>query len=53
MKNYDKFKNMSIDKMAEIMQGVANCDNCVATPYCKANKECSESFKEWLQADAE
>ena len=53
MKNYDKFKNMSVDEMAGIIQTIANCANCVASEFCEPNKECSESFKEWLEQEAE
>lgn len=62
MTNYEKIKNMSVEKMAEeldyiINNDIAECTNscyvCPATKFCKKFATCEGSIKKWLESEAD
>lgn len=51
--NYDKIKHMSIDEVADMIRCFVMCDTCPASNFCDTDVDCGETFKKWLESEAE
>ena len=52
MRNYEKMKSLSIEKLSEFLKP-SNCENyCFFGDCCDADKDdCSEGIKRWLESE--
>lgn len=53
--NYDRIKQMDIDKMAEFLMGISSCYicSCNMEEYKCERVGCKEGIKQWLLKDSE
>lgn len=57
MTNFEKIKNMSIDEIADKLDGlVSSCECCPIEVFCRKNKKiiaCKTVWKNWLKREVE
>ena len=56
MTNFEKIKNMSIDKMTGKLDDVFTCELCPIEVFCRKNKKiiaCKTVWKNWLKREVE
>ena len=56
MTNFEKIKNMSIDKMAGKLDDVFTCELCPIEVFCRENRKvitCKSVWGKWLKSEAE
>ncbi len=57
MTNFEKIKNMSIEEIADKLDGlVSSCECCPIEVFCRKNKKiiaCKTVWKNWLKREAE
>ena len=53
--NYERIRNMSVDEMAEYLNGIFDCCNCPNDMFlCESNGNvCTKYIKQWLESEAE
>ena len=51
--NFDKIKNISVDKMAEFLLEVSLHDKCDSKDCINRHNGCKNCFKEWLEMEVE
>lgn len=55
--NFEKFKNMTIDEMADFFVSISVCPTCPVRKECKENRPeddtrgCRDLWKQWLSAE--
>lgn len=60
MTNYERIKNMSVEKMAkmifdatDIRKDEADCDYCPVHEFCETKLTCEEVIRRWLNSEVE
>ena len=56
MTNFEKIKNMSIDKMTGKLDDVFTCELCPIEVFCRENTKiitCKSVWEKWLKSEAE
>ena len=54
MTNYDRIRNMSVDEMAEFINGRSPCDTCkLHDGQTCANVWCIQGVKQWLESEVD
>ena len=52
MTNFEKIKQMSVEKMAKVIE--KSCEVCcIYNGNCTANNNCTDGIKRWLESEAE
>ena len=56
MTNYERIKNMSVEKMAKELNKMSTCDFCHYNKKCGQgypDRECADGIRLWLESEVE